>query len=110
MLIPPQRRKKWLRAERNSLSSIYDLGSKTARGRFFVGTCRDAPSGPGTARPNEVPANACGRFADRFRRRCFDPAPSTPGGAHAPIEGRSRRTLGGGAYPWGKRTRNVEPY
>src|SRR5947199_79392 len=71
-------------------------------------TCRDAPSGPGTARPNEVPANACGRFAERFRRRCFDPAPSTPGGAHAPIAGRSRRTLRGGAYPWGKRTRNVE--
>src|SRR5947208_5016145 len=61
-------------------------------------TCRDAPSGSGTARPNEVPANACGRFADRFRRRCFGPAPSTPCGAHAPIERRSRRTLRGGAY------------
>src|SRR5947208_2182937 len=73
-------------------------------------TCRDAPSGPGTARPNEVPANACGRFAERFRRRCFDPAPSTPCGAHAPIAGRLRRTLRGGAYPWGKRTRNVAPY
>ena len=46
-------------------------------------TCRDAPSGPGTARSNGVPANACGRVADRFRRRCFDPAPRTPGGAYA---------------------------
>ena len=73
-------------------------------------TCRDAPSGPGTARSNEVPVIACGRFADCFRRRCFDPAPRTPGGAHAPGEGRSRRTLRGGAQPWGKRNRNVEPY
>jgi hypothetical protein len=60
-------------------------------------TCRDAPSGPGTARSNGGPANACGRVADRFRRRCFDPAPRTPGGAYAPIECRSRRTLRGGA-------------
>jgi hypothetical protein len=72
-------------------------------------TCRDAPSGPGAARSNEVPANACGRVG------CFDPASGTPCGARAPIECRSRRTLRGGALSgeeqrWGKHNRNVEPY
>src|SRR6266404_97070 len=70
-------------------------GRETARG--CRRTCRDAPSCSGTARSNEVPANACGRVADRVGRRCFDPAPGTPRGAHAPIECRSRGTLRGGA-------------
>jgi hypothetical protein len=106
--------------ERNNFGGL----NETAAPRFWCGTqgtkgkvlltegkvtCRDAPSGRGTARSNDFPTNACGRVAHRFRRLCFGPAPRTPGGAHAPIAYRLRRTLRGG-QPWGKRNRNVAPY
>jgi hypothetical protein len=81
------------------------------RGEVLLSENRSrAPFGQGTAGSNEVPVDACGRVADRFRRRHFDAAPTTPDGARAPIEGRSRRTLGGEAQPWGKCNRAVEPY
>src|SRR5438876_11835213 len=97
--------------ERNRRSGIYDVGRKTARGRFFVGepVAMHRPAQVPLDR-TKFPLTLAGGFAERFRRRCFDPAPSTPCGAHAPIACRLRRTLRGGAYPWGKRTRNVAPY
>src|SRR5438094_4059913 len=72
------------------------------------GTCRDAPSGPGTVQSNEVPPSVCEGVAGCFRRLCLAPAPTTLSGAPTPIECRLRRTLTGGAQLWGKRNRNVE--
>src|SRR6266702_8175618 len=66
------------RAERNRRSRV----QHTTRDRAGKVPCRrtgrDASSGAYTARPNEVPANACGRVAHRIRRLRFDPAPATP--------------------------------
>jgi hypothetical protein len=96
------------RAETKPSAPAFNEAGRNRAGKVLCRrTCRDAPSGPGTARSNS--ADACGGLRTTFRRRRFDPAPGTPGGAHAPIECRSRRTLRG-EEPWGKRNRNVEPY
>jgi hypothetical protein len=73
------------RAERNRPSRVQHATRDRAGKVPCRRTGRDASSGAYTARPNEVPANACGRVADRIRRLRFDPAPATPRGPHAPI-------------------------
>jgi hypothetical protein len=58
----------------------------------------------------KFPLTLAGGLRNAFAERRFDAAPATPGGARAPIEDRSRRTLRGGSQPWGERNRLVEPY
>jgi hypothetical protein len=67
--------------ERNNFGGLnetaaprFGLGRKELReGSFnrgegsFRRTCCDAPFGPGTARSNDFPVNACGGVAHRFR-------------------------------------------
>ena len=51
-----------------------------------------------------------GWVADRFRRRCFDPARRAPSGAHAPITGQSESWMpengtfrdASAGFPWGR--------
>jgi hypothetical protein len=45
-----------------------------------------APFGPCTPRPNDVPADACGRIAGNIRRCRLWSAPGTAGGAHDATE------------------------
>jgi hypothetical protein len=73
-----------IRPEQNDLRRISHIGPEI--GAFARSTADDASSEPDTAGPNNAaPAIACGRVADRIRRRCRIAYPRKAGGTYAPL-------------------------